>query len=324
MNSSKKVSIIIPCYNAEQYLEQTVNSVLNQTHSSIEVIIVDDASIDQSLSIAKKLSEEYDCIKVFRNNKKGACAARNLGIIKCSGDYIQFLDADDLLSKDKLQKQIEVLETNHNQVAVCNTYLFFNDLSEAYNTDRDFIFTSSKPSYFLAKLWGLHNSMHYVAVHAYLTPRELIQKAGAWNEELDKDQDGEFFARVLLASEGIIYVPQVKCFYRKHLNSSNISSQKKRKHIESNFKATELKASYLLDRDDSAEAQYAAATQYKHVAIEAWPNFKDISHKALGKCSELGGSTYVPVLGGRIIETVKKSFGWKTAKSLSFYLHKLI
>lgn len=324
MCSNRKVSIIIPCYNAAQYLELTIQSVLQQTYQFLEVLIIDDHSSDDSFLIAQRLSKENDCIQVFLNTKKGACAARNLGLEKCTGDFIQFLDADDLLSRDKLQKQIEALENHKNHVAICNTYLFFDELKGAYNTDRDFIFSSSKPSLFLANLWGLYNKMHYVAVHAYLTPRELIVKAGGWDESLNKDQDGEFFTRVLLACEGIIYVPEIKCYYRMHLTGNNISSQKKRKHIVSNFKATQLKTSYLLSKANMPETRYAAATQYKHVAIEAWPNYKDISHKALGQCKALGGSNYLPVLGGKSIEIVKRCLGWKFAKSLSYYLHKWI
>jgi hypothetical protein len=166
--------------------------------------------------------------------------------------------------------------------------------------------------------------MHYIAVHAYLTPAELIKQVGNWNEELHKDQDGEFFARVILASQGIIHVPEVKCYYRKYLNNNNISSQKKRIHIESNFEAINLKTNYLLASEDSKKTRYALATQYKHVAIEAWPNHKDITKKALIKCNNLGGSKYLPVLGGKIIEIIKQLFGWRIAKSLSFYIHKII
>ena len=103
-----KVSVIIPVFNAQEYINETINSVIKQTYEgSIEIIIIDDHSTDNSFQIVREF--ESDSIIVKKNPKKGACAARNYGFQLSTGDYIQYLDADDLLSKNKIRSQMELL-----------------------------------------------------------------------------------------------------------------------------------------------------------------------------------------------------------------------
>ncbi len=108
--SNLKVSIITPAYNSEPYIEETINSVIRQTHSNWELLIVDDASSDNTLQIALKYAQDYKNIKVFDNaSNQGAAFSRNVGIKEATGDFIAFLDADDLWKPTKLQKQIEFM-----------------------------------------------------------------------------------------------------------------------------------------------------------------------------------------------------------------------
>src|SRR4030067_1357517 len=103
----KLVSILIPAYNAEKWIEETIYSALNQTWKNKEIIIVDDGSQDQTYSIAKKY--ESKILKVVTQENKGVCAARNYALSLSQGDYIQWLDADDILAKDKVSKQLEYI-----------------------------------------------------------------------------------------------------------------------------------------------------------------------------------------------------------------------
>ena len=98
------VSILIPCYNADKWLKETIESALSQTWSNKEIIIVDDGSTDNSLQIAKQF--ESNIVKVISQVNKGATAARNKAFEYARGDYIQWLDADDLLAPDKIEKQM--------------------------------------------------------------------------------------------------------------------------------------------------------------------------------------------------------------------------
>src|SRR5687768_14457984 len=99
------VSIIIPAYNAERFIKETIMSALRQSWPSKEIIVVDDGSSDLTYKIAK--SFENDGVKLFTQPNSGACAARNKGFNESSGRYIQFLDADDLMASNKITEQME-------------------------------------------------------------------------------------------------------------------------------------------------------------------------------------------------------------------------
>lgn len=317
------VSIIIPLFNSREFIVETLESVLNQTFKNIEILVIDDASTDGSFEIAK--TYESNKIKVVKNDGKGACAARNHGFSFSSGDYIQFLDADDILSPEKIQRQVEALNELQDAMAVCNTFHFKDKPENGICTDKPYLFSTEKPEELLLNLWGGRDlPLNMIQTSAWMTPRKLIEEGGLWNESLAKDQDGEFFARIGLKSSKIIFTPDIKNYYRKHINSNNIASKSKREHLESNLLATDLKKDYLFSKTTAPEAKKAVSTLYKQVAIDAWPKFKDISNNANSRCLELGGSNHDPVLGGRIIETLKLLFGWKTARTVSFYSRKLL
>ena len=107
------VSIIVPVYNAERFLEDTINTVLNQTYKNWELILVDDCSTDKSVDIINKYSKKDKRVKLFKNkvNSKAA-VSRNNGIKESSGRYLCFLDADDLWDKQKLEKQVNFMKNN--------------------------------------------------------------------------------------------------------------------------------------------------------------------------------------------------------------------
>ncbi|MGR6117769.1 glycosyltransferase family 2 protein [Aeribacillus composti] len=108
-----KVSIIIPTHNSEKYIGDTLNSVLSQTYRNIEVLVVDDASTDNTISIIKNISNLDDRVKIIQLKvNSGAAVARNTGIKNATGRFIAFIDADDLWKKDKLEKQINFMLKN--------------------------------------------------------------------------------------------------------------------------------------------------------------------------------------------------------------------
>jgi glycosyltransferase involved in cell wall biosynthesis len=121
----QKVSIIMPVYNAANFLQKSVTSLLQQTYSNKEIIIVDDSSSDNSYAIAQSFESEN--VTVLQQPNAGAAVARNTGLTHASGDYIQFMDVDDFLSPDKIEKQVEALKGNKNKIAVCNYTTFTDD-----------------------------------------------------------------------------------------------------------------------------------------------------------------------------------------------------
>lgn len=117
-----KVSVIIPVYNAEKYLEQCISSIANQTMQDIEILVINDGSTDNSLNILDELSQKYKGkLKIFEKENGGAGSARNLGIENATGEFIKFVDADDYLKADILEKMYNIAK-EHNVKLVRGNY----------------------------------------------------------------------------------------------------------------------------------------------------------------------------------------------------------
>lgn len=121
------VSVVIPAYNAEKYIEKTVRSVLRQTYANFEIVIVDDCSTDQSYACIQELAKEDKRIRYYQNEKNaGVSITRNTAIAKAKGKYIALLDADDLWVETKLEKQVELLRKTKAQIVYCS-YAFIDE-----------------------------------------------------------------------------------------------------------------------------------------------------------------------------------------------------
>lgn len=317
------VSIIIPVYNAAAFINETINSALQQTWPNKEIIIVDDGSTDDSLTIAKKF--ESDAVKVFSQTKKGASAARNKGLAEASGDYIQFLDADDLISANKIEEQMNFLVNNPGYIGLCATIHFFDGeypytrpIVEEWYTEG-----SDDSADFLIKLYGGgligpgYGGM--IGMHAWLCPLEIIDKAGIWNEELTVDDDGEFFCRIVLVSNGIKYAPKAASYYRKFKNVNTWSAQKTYESCKKILQATQLKANHLLAKTNDPLARLALSRLFWDNAFNFYPAYKNLSKQAEQKAKALApGFNYVGYNGGTALR-LSKIFGWKVVRYLQHF-----
>lgn len=122
----KKVSMIIPVYNAERYLGRCTESLLSQTYDNIEIILINDGSTDGSGRICDELAAQYDKIKVYHTENSGVSAARNKGMEECSGNYITFVDADDYPAKDMVEHLVSIMERTDSDVSGCSYQAFGN------------------------------------------------------------------------------------------------------------------------------------------------------------------------------------------------------
>lgn len=118
------VSVIIPCFNAEQYISEAIDSAINQTYPNAEVIVIDDGSTDRSIEIIQSYG---DRIRFETINHQGACAARNRGLQLSQGEFIQFLDADDRLVSSKLAQQAPYLVSEKADLVFCKGFIFGDD-----------------------------------------------------------------------------------------------------------------------------------------------------------------------------------------------------
>lgn len=320
------VSILIPVYNAEGYVAETIGSALAQTWPNREIIVVDDGSTDNSLAVAKKL--ESKGVIVLQQPNQGASAARNRALKHAKGDFIQYLDADDLLSPDKIEAQVALLRSNPTRVAVCHT-VHFLDGEDPLGKSPDpyearFLLDADDPVEFLINLYGGNGEgASMVQPNAWLTPRGVIERAGPWNAFRCPDDDGEYFCRVLLASDGVRVSRNGLNYYRKFKHRRSLSAQKSYPAMENILLSYDLKKKHLLQRTSDIRARQALVTMYTAFAINNYPAHKNLTSRALATAEELGGAHYPYPIGGKLLTFIQKNLGWKTARVLSHYRNRL-
>lgn len=221
----KKVSILIPCYNSESFVQETLNSCLNQTYSNIEVVFVDDGSTDKSFEIA--LKNKSSNIKVFRQENLGACAARNYAFRKSSGDYVIYLDADDIISPTFVEEHIARVSCyNDRYISFCKWDRFTKSIDEALFPMR-YVYKDYEDSFqLLLDLWERGEMLQ---TSCYMVPRKLVIESGGWDETILMNQDGEFFSRILMIADKALFVPSGHVYYRtgEYSSVSKANSEKK-------------------------------------------------------------------------------------------------
>lgn len=317
------VSVIVPAHNSEKWIEETIQCIEEQSYPNIEAFIIDDGSTDNTFKVAKAL--ESDRVKVFTQKNAGACSARNHGIELSKGDYYQFLDADDLMSRDKIANQVRKLEENPGCMAMCSYVRFFDGedpYAQTLSDDSEYLFNTDDPADFLARMWGGYGSPIMVLTHAWLSPRNIVESIAPWNEDIKLDQDGEYFTRAVLASKGLVYTDDI-VYYRSFLGGSNIASQyNKKEKLESALFSLDLKGSYLLEKLDNKVVRKALASQYMELAVNAYPLHPELTKIFEKKIKEQGVKPHIPVMGGKAIEAVKCLLGWKAAKWIRYLYQK--
>lgn len=216
------VSIITPTFNSEKYISQTIHSVLNQTHQNWEMLIVDDCSSDETFSIISKFATQDSRIKVFKLDKNsGAGVARNFAIQQAIGNYIAFLDADDLWKPEKLEKQINFMEMQK----IPFTFSFYETMDEEGNLRNETITTPSKISY---------SDLYYCNWIGNLTGIYSVDFFGKIPiSSIKKRQDWMLWLQIVKQIENAIPVPESLAYYRVREDSISAS---KWKLIKYNFK----------------------------------------------------------------------------------------
>jgi len=191
------VSILIPAYNAQEWIADTLRSAIAQTWPRNDIIVVDDDSTDRTAEVARRFASKN--VKLVSTSNQGLSAAVNNAYRACQGAYIQELDADDILARDKIERQLAALrEADSDRILLSSSLAFFY-----YRTRRAWYLETSlcqdlSPVEWLRKM-GENLHMQNAT---WLVSRQLAEAAGPWDERLDYDQDGEYFVRLFLRSEG--------------------------------------------------------------------------------------------------------------------------
>jgi len=316
------VSILVPAYNAERWIAEALESALAQTWKQTEIIVVDDGSRDQTRLVADRYQSAG--VKVFHQQNEGSAAARNHAFAESRGDFIQYLDADDLLSPDKIAEQVELLQRNPPRMLAVSPWTYFFDgqaPAEGRAQDQWPVADCDDPVNFLVELMGPNGQFAEVPPGAWLTPRSLAAKAGAWDHLRSPDDDGLYFARVVLASAGIRRSPHGRFYYRKHPQGGSLTSTRSQQLVRGAFATTDLKVKLLLARTQEPRAKSAAVHAYMHRAFEAYPFCPEVTDMALQRVRELGGTSFVPPFPTWKGQLLSRLIGWKAAKRAQTWWH---
>ncbi|MCC9137338.1 glycosyltransferase family 2 protein [Pontibacter silvestris] len=189
------ISVVIPCYNVANYIKDCVESVLKQTYINIEVICVDNNSTDQTYTILNELKSHYSQLVVTSELKRGACAARNKGLYLAKGQWVQFLDADDLLLPKKIEEQHNLLQGIASPVSfIAGSYIrrFVNGV------EKKIISHNRNP----IVLGVAINSLGITS--ANLFNREKLLQVEGWNEEISSSQESDLMFRLIKIEPNVI------------------------------------------------------------------------------------------------------------------------
>lgn len=303
------VSVIIPCRNGAAWLAEAVESCLGQSWQRLEIIVVDDASTDRSRDVARRYQERG--VIALDSPRRSASAARNVGLAHARGDFIQFLDADDVLDADKIRTQLERLAAAPPGTIASGAWARFRvEPSEAVFTPEPVWRDFSASEEFLIASW-LGGGM--MANFGWLTPRAVLERVGPWDETLSLADDGEYFCRVVLAASAVLFCQEARGFYRSTA-APRLSGRCDREALLSAFTAVDLSCQHLLERCGSPAAKKACATHYQRFAYDSYPQARDLVARAERRAGELGGSELQPG-GGPAFQLLAKSFGWKFGRA---------
>lgn len=215
------VSIIIPAYKAEKFIQKTINSVLNQSFQNFEVIVIDDGSPDNQKKVIEKVAKTDERIKYIYQKNAGVSEARNHGFRLSKGEYLAFLDADDIWLPNNLNLKINKFQEDNFGLVHSDTQIIDeNDIPQQS-------FKKGKEGYILDDLLSWNGNC-IPAPSSILVKREVLEKCGLFHNKLSNSADQEFFFRVA-SKYKIGRVDTVTWYYRVHNNQmhSNIKVMEK-------------------------------------------------------------------------------------------------
>lgn len=207
-NEHPLVSVIIPAYKAERFIEETIRSVINQSYTNIECIVVDDGSTDSLASIVLKLIKEDDRITYIRQQNEGVSSARNHGFKISKGEYISFLDADDIWNSKRIERTMHALVNSEDNLGLVHTDMRFMTIDSVLMDQKNYGLSGKVLDDLL--LW---EQCVIPAPSSVLIKREVLNNIGLFNSELSTAADQEFFMRVTHRYQ-ILRIPEELGFSR--------------------------------------------------------------------------------------------------------------
>jgi glycosyltransferase involved in cell wall biosynthesis len=307
---SALVSILIPAYNSEKWIGETIASAVGQTWPRKEIIIVNDGSSDRTLEFAKRF--ESASLKVISQENRGASAARNRALENAQGDYIQWLDADDLLASDKISEQMKFAESGRKSLTLLSSAhgSIYWCVERARFVPNSLWHDLTPVEYFIRRF----SENIWMNPAVWLVSRRITEKSGPWNEELSLNDDGEYFCRVVAASEKVKFIHEAKSYYRVG-NIGSLNERTSSQACESLFLSLSLSIHFLLSLEDSERTRIACLNYLQTWLSYFYPEKDELLKRMNELASQLGGGLVPPEVD-RKYHVLKTVFGWKAAKKV--------
>lgn len=318
-NKQPLVSIIIPVYNSERYVKETLLSCLNQTYLNLEIIVVDDGSTDNSEKIIKKIKDKR--ISYYKRAHSNQCKIRNYGISRAKGQLYQFLDSDDLLHSEKIEQQVNSYQIHGDDFIYSGDMFLIFGRKKTFDKRASIFNRSFSPEKYFETQFKNFGS--FLTTGVWLVPSKLVNSTHGWDERAKlKNADGEYFMRIILNSSGVIYSKNSIFYYRKDVPDS----------IGKLFNSKEVYESWLFTYTSYAKnfqlkftTDLANSLAWMALSIyycNSYPNYPDLSEKCLQQIHEIGYKNPYPY-GGKLFKKASQILGVNNSLILWKYLSKL-
>lgn len=290
---SSLVSIIIPCYNAERWIADAIESCLAQTYHPIEIIVVDDGSTDGSAETAKScLMQGHIPYQIIHIENSGPSRARNIGWQYAQGEWVQFLDADDLLTPDKINLQMQRVLTDSPDTAVL--FSKWQYLTQHNNQGWQASGYIHQPS-LSEPIPDLLRSDAFLAMGSYIVQRCWLKCVAGFDESMWLIEDVNLLLRIAHTGGKFIFVdtPHPIFFYRQQ--STSLSHSNQAKFIEACFHNTQLVNQWLVQRGQMSEEERKVLLEaYNFIARFSYEVNRETFYPAYNALKQLSGGHYIP------------------------------
>lgn len=314
------VSVIIPAFNAEKYIEETLDSIFSQGHPNLEVVVIDDGSTDRTGEIVRNYREP---VKYIRQGNQGPSKARNTGIEQSKGEYIAFLDADDLWTEDKLKLQIGFLESHPEVGMVFSDMLTFNEkgiIEPSYLRKvkrKHFYETLSAEQEALKDPFQMLLVANFIPTGSVVLRRSCLEEAGLFDESISSVEDLDMWMRVSIFHK-VGFIPRVLKKKRDHEN--NISKDHYKAYVSAIYVREKLQKLFPAFTNkykrgfDSRLSKLYFGKGWGHFSRsemkEARADFvKSFSHKKSLQTLLYASCCFLPGMAIRLIRKIKQSMG---------------
>lgn len=244
----EKVSIIVPVYNAEKYIERCLDSLINQTYSNIEIILVNDGSTDDSKEIMEKIQIQDSRIILINKENEGVSESRNIAINKSTGKYIMFVDVDDWIEKNMVQEMVSLIKEQDVDVVRCNFFRNYknNEQEKSYMYDKDIVDVKLEKRDILDKiLLQIINGKMPAYMWLLIIRKDRLEKIKKLNSNLHIMEDTMFYIDMLFKIDTLYISNKFLYHYFYNMSSASHSKENYLRNLKDILKVNKLEKRYF-------------------------------------------------------------------------------